>query len=351
VHAVKPARLAAALVALAVCVLATTASASPRRADAVSLTGMGSSFVAPLMQQWVANVGHDLEVGYAPLGSGAGIAAITNRTVDFGASDAPLTPHQFSVCGDCVQIPWALSATSIAYHVNNLHAQLRLTGPVIADIFMHKITRWNHPRIKRLNPGASLPDLEITAVHRSDSSGTTFNFSDYLSSVSSAWRQELGRGTVINWQGGSPATGSSGVAAALTETNGSIGYVDVAYSLKNHLSVAAVANAAGMYQRPGLRAIAAAASTVKRLPADNGVSIVNPPKRVKRAYPICTFTWVILPIQSSKAAALKTFVSWALTSGQAYGPKLCSSPYPRRSERRPCARWDESIHRRKIQCP
>jgi len=343
VHAVKPQRLAAALVALALLVVASAASASPRRADATSLTGMGSSFVATLMQQWIANVGHDLQVGYSPLGSGAGIAAITNRTVDFGASDAPLTPHQFSVCGDCVQIPWALSATSIPYHLNGVHAQLRLTGPIIADIFMQKITKWNHPRIKRLNPRASLPDREITAVHRSDSSGTTFNFTDYLSRVSGAWRQKFGAGTVINWQGGLPANGSSGVASALAETNGSIGYVDVAYSLKNHLSFAAVANSAGTYQRPGLRAIAAAASTVKHVPADNGVSIVNPPKRVKGAYPICTFTWVILPIQSSKAAALKTFVNWALTSGQAYGPKLLFQPIPA-NVRTPAQRTLARIH-------
>jgi phosphate transport system substrate-binding protein len=287
---------------------------------------MGSTFVAPLMQQWSANVGHDLEVGYSALGSGAGIAAITNRTVDFGTSDAPLTPHQFSVCRDCVQIPWALSATSIPYHLNGVRARLRLTGQVLADIFMQKITTWNHPRIKRLNPGVALPALEITPVHRSDSSGTTFNFTDYLSRVSGSWRERLGKGTVVNWSGGFGANGSSGVASALTERNGSIGYVDVAYSLKSHLSFAALRNAGGTYQLPGLRAIAAAASTVKRLPADNGVSIVNPPKRVKQAYPICTFTWVILPLESPKAAALKTFVNWALTQGQAYGPKLLFQP-------------------------
>jgi phosphate transport system substrate-binding protein len=343
VHAVKPKWLAAALVALAVLVVAAGAAASPRRADATSITGMGSSFVAPLMQQWIAHVGHDLEVGYSPLGSGAGIAAITNRAVDFGASDAPLTTHQFSLCKGCVQIPWALSATSIPYHLNGVRARLRLTGQVIADIFMRKITEWNHPRITRLNPGVALPELEITPVHRSDSSGTTFNFTDYLSRVSGTWREGLGTGTVVNWPGGLEARGSSGVAAAITDTNGSIGYVDVAYSLKSHLPFAAVRNQAGTYQLPGLRAIAAAASTVKRLPADNGVSIVNPPKRVKQAYSICTFTWVILPLQSSKAAALETFVNWALTKGQAYGPKLLFQPLPA-NIRKPAQRTVARIH-------
>jgi phosphate transport system substrate-binding protein len=343
VHAGKPRWLAAALVALAVLIVAAGASASPRRAGATPLTGMGSSFVAPLMQQWIANVGHDLEIGYSPLGSGAGIAAITNRTVDFGASDAPLTPHQFAVCKSCVQIPWALSATSIPYHLNGVRARLRLTGQVIADIFMERIKNWDHPRLKRLNPGVALPDLEITPVYRNDSSGTTFNFTDYLSRVSGAWRARLGKGTVVDWPGGLAANGSSGVASALTETNGSIGYVDVAYSLKNHLSFAAVQNAAGTYQLPNLRSIAAAASTVKRLPADNGVSIVNPSKRVKHAYPICTFTWVILPLQASKASALKTFVNWALTKGQSFGPKLLFQPIPA-NVRKPALRALARVH-------
>jgi phosphate transport system substrate-binding protein len=317
--------LAVAIVALAAAV---SASASSKRQSA-SLTGAGSTFVAPLVSQWIANVGNSLSITYGPIGSGGGINAITNRTVDFGASDAPLTPDEFSACKGCVEIPWALSATSIPYHINGVTARLHMSGPVIADIFLNKITKWNDPRIKRLNPKISLPALNITPIYRSDNSGTTFNFTDYLSRISGAWRSGPGHGVSVSWPTGIGAKGSSGVAAALSQTDGAIGYVDVAYSLKNHFTFAAVQNAAGRFQLPGLRGIAAAAASVKRLPADNSVSIVNPSKKAKLAYPISTFTWVIVPLQTSKAAELRQFIGWAITKGQSFGPKLLFQPLPK----------------------
>jgi len=174
-------------VVVAVLVAGASASAGAKRQSA-SLTGAGSTFVAPLVSQWIANVGNGMSITYGPIGSGGGINAITNRTVDFGASDAPLTPDEFSACKGCVQIPWALSATSIPYNINGVKARLHLTGPVIADIFLSKITKWNDPRIKKLNRKVNLPALNITPIYRSDNSGTTFNFTDYLSRISSAWR-------------------------------------------------------------------------------------------------------------------------------------------------------------------
>jgi phosphate transport system substrate-binding protein len=323
--------IAAVSLAVALAVLVTAvgaATASSKRANA-SLVGAGSSFVAPLVSKWIANVGNGLDVTYAPIGSGGGINAITGRTVDFGASDAPLTGDEFRACKGCVQIPWALSATSIPYHIEGVKARLHLTGPVVADIFLNKITKWNDSRIKKLNPKITLPALAITPVHRSDNSGTTFNFTDYLSRVSGAWRNGPGKGVAVNWPTGVGSKGSSGVAATLGQTNGAIAYVDVAYSLANHFTFAAVKNAAGKYQLPGLRGIAAAAASVKRLPADNSVSIVNPPKKAKLAYPISTFTWVIVPLQTSKAPELRSFIGWALTKGQTFGPRLIFQPLPK----------------------
>jgi len=197
---------------------------------------------------------------------------------------------------------------------------------VIADIFLNRITKWNDPRIKRLNPKIDLPALNITPIYRSDNSGTTFNFTPYLSRISGAWRSGPGHGVSVLWPTGIGAKGSSGVAAALSQTDGAIGYVDLAYSLKNHFTFAAVQNAAGKFQLPGLRGIAAAAATVMRLPADNSISIVNPSKKAQFAYPISTFTWVIVPLRTSKAPDLKRFISWALTKGQSFGPKLLFQP-------------------------
>src|ERR687885_824045 len=293
--------------------LALTATAGARPA-AGSLTGAGSSFVAPLVNAWIPQVDNKfgIKVTYGPIGSGGGINAITNRTVDFGASDAPLTPDQFAACRGCVQIPWALSATSIAY------------------LFLGKIKRWNDPAIAKQNKGKSLPNLAITVIHRSDNSGTTYNLTEYLNSVSSEWKSKVGKGVAVDWPTGVGARGSSGVAATLSQTNGGITYVDVAYALKNHFFFAAVKNRGGVYQLPGLRAIAAAGATILRVAPDNGgISIVNPSKRQPPAYPICAFTYVIVPKQTAKAAELKQFVRWAVTKGQSSGPKLLFAPIPK----------------------
>jgi len=255
-------------------------------------------------------------INYNPVGSGAGIAAIANRQVDFGASDAPLTAAQFASCHGCVQIPWALSATSVPYKVSGAPYGLKITGPLLADIYLGKITRWNDPRLQKLNKGVKLPSTKITPIFRSDGSGTTYNFTEYLSKVSPAFRRKVGKGTQVGFPAGVGASKSSGVASALSRTEGGITYVDVAYSLKSHFKFFKLQNRAKKFQLPGIRGITAAAATVKKIPANNELSIVDPPKSEPAAYPLCTFSYVMVPLKTPKARELKAFISWALGSGQ-----------------------------------
>jgi phosphate transport system substrate-binding protein len=323
---------AVAAAALALAAAAGAGRSSGSSAAGQDLTGAGSTFVSKLVQAWIPRVQSDLgiKVSYNPIGSGGGINAISSRLVDFGASDAPLSPDQFAGCKGCVQIPWGLSATSIAYRGDALPNHLHLTGPVIANIFLGKIKNWNDPAIKALNRKVSLPKLAITVIHRSDNSGTTYNLTEYLNSVSPQWKSQIGKGVAVDWPTGVGAKGSSGVSAALSQANGGITYVDVAFTLANHFKFAAVKNRAGNFQLPGLRAIAAAGATIVRVaPGNGGISIVNPAKRQPLAYPICTFTYVIVPKQTAKATEIRKFLRWALTKGQSDGPRLLFSPLPK----------------------
>jgi len=326
-------RIATALAAAALvaALVATAAVARPAKHAGTTISGAGSTFVQPLVSQWISPLGsaYGYELQYSGVGSGAGIAAITARTVDFGASDAPLTPDQFSACNGCEQIPWALGATSIMYNLPGAPNLLKMDGPTLAKIFMGQITTWNDPAIAKLNPGVNLPSTKISIAHRSDNSGTTFNFTDYLSSVSPAWSSQIGRGVAVNWPVGSGGKGSSGVAAIVSQTPGAIGYADVAYAIHNHLDYFRMKNSSGKYATPGLRGMLAAAQSDQKPAADNSLSIVNPPKKYPNAYPISTFTYVIVPLQSSKAPDLKKFLFWAVTKGQTYGPKLLFAPLPK----------------------
>ena len=321
--------LAVAVGALAAVGASTADPTAPaRKLD--TLVGAGSSFVKPLVDQWAqdypAKTGTSIQ--YSPIGSGGGISAITNRQVDFGASDAPLSPDQFAACKGCVQIPWALSATSIAYNLPGIKNDLHMTGQVLASIYLGKVTQWNDPQIRALNKGVSLPSTKITPVYRLDNSGTTYNFTDYLSAVSPAWGTGPGRGVNANWPAGTGARGSAGVAGVVAQREGALCYVDVAYALTSHLKFMAIRNNSGAFTTPGLRGIKAAAATIKKVPASNELHIVNPPKADRLAYPIATFSYVILPLNSSKAAALRKFVFYALTQGQKFGPKLLFQPIP-----------------------
>lgn len=321
-------RTAIIAAAIAAASLAIGTSFAAATSTGGSLKGAGSTFVFPLVSQWQAHY-KPAQITYGSIGSGAGIAQITARTVDFGASDAPLTKDQFAACKGCEQIPWALASTSIPYNVPGISYGLKLTGKIIAGIYLGHIAKWNNGAIKKINPGVNLPDLKITPVYRSDGSGTSWNFTDYLSRVSPEWKSKIGVGTQPAFPVGIGGRGSSGLAGVLSHTDGAIGYVDEAYSLKNGFKVAKVQNRAGKFQLPGLRGVRAAAATIHRVPGNGELSIVNPPKSQKLAYPICTFTYVMVPLKSSKAATLKQFISWAITKGQTYGPPLQFLPLPK----------------------
>jgi phosphate transport system substrate-binding protein len=288
------------------------------------LVGAGSTFVFPLVAKWIPDYSklHGVTITYGPIGSGGGIQQITNRTVDFGASDAPLTPDQADACKGCLQIPWALAGTSIAYNLSGTPKHLRLTGQVIADMFLGKIKKWNDPVITKLNPGAKLPAVAVTPIYRTDSSGTTYNVTDYLSRVSSEWKSKVGTGTAVNFPTGAGGKGSSGVAAALSRAQGGITYIDVAYSIENGFSYAALQNKAGKYTLPDRAAVAAAAATVTTVPPDNAVSIVDPPASAPTAYPLSTFTYAVVPQKSGKADLIKPFLTYAIGPGQKFAADL-----------------------------
>lgn len=294
------------------------------------LIGAGSTFVFPLMSKWIPDYSkkHGVTITYGPIGSGGGIQAVTNRTVDFGASDAPLSPDQQSACKGCVQVPWALGGTSIPYKIAGAPKHLKLTGQVLADIFLGKITTWNAQPIAKLNPGVKLPSLKITPIHRSDSSGTTYNLTDYLSKVSPEWKSKVGTGTSVDFPVGTGAKGSSGVAAALQQTDGGITYVDAAYSIQSNFTYAALANRAGTYTLPDTAAVAAAAAAVQNIPASNAISIVDPPASAAAAYPLATFTYAIVSQSSGKADLLKPFLTYAVTDGQQFGTGLQFAKLP-----------------------
>ena len=314
--------VAVGLVAVLASVLAAGATAKPSSDE---LRGAGSSFVSPLVltmsQPYDSATG--VHVDYNPVGSGAGITAIQSRQVDFGASDAPMTRDQFAGCGGCVQIPWQASGTSIAYNLPGAPVHLKITGAVLANVFLGHIKKWNAPALKKLNPGVNLPDTAITPVWRSDASGTTYNLTDYLSKVSPTFKSKVGTGTQVSFPNGVGGRGSSGVSAVLSRTPGGISYVDVAFAVKNHFSFFSVKNQAGKYQLPGSKQIRAAMDTVKNITPDNKISIVDPAKTAPNAYPISTFTYIILPTKSPNAAALRKYVFWAMTNGvKKYGPAL-----------------------------
>jgi phosphate transport system substrate-binding protein len=322
----------AAAAAVAVVAVVTTGTASAR-SSAGNITGAGSTFVAPLVTKWEPAVQTDLglTLNYNGIGSTGGVAAITQKQVDFGASDAPLS--QFNpTCTTCVQIPWALAATAVIYNLSGAPLHLRMTGSVLAQIYMGKITKWNAPAIQKLNKGANLPSTSITVVHRSDGSGTTYNFTDYLSKVSGSWKSQVGTGTSVAWPTGEGEPKSAGVAGAVRTTNGAIGYVDVYYAVHNKIGFMRMQNRSGNFVLPKAKGILAAAALDTHPKKDGSLSIVNPPKskKFRNAYPICTYTYVDVQKSSgANAADLKKLLNWAVTKGQSFGPALIFEPLPK----------------------
>ena len=310
-------------------------SGSSSVGGATTLIGAGSTLVQPLLSQWQPTYDekYGVAITYGAIGSGGGIEQITGRSVNFGASDAPLTSQQAKACKGCLEIPWALAATDVAYHVQGVPNHLHFTGPVLADIFMGKITKWNDPAIKKLNPGVNLPSTKIVPVHRTDGSGDTFAFTSYLSKVSPEFKSKIGNATTVNWPGGLGGKGNSGVGGVLSSTNGAIAYIAIAYVLENKFDYGLVQNAAGKYPTPGVKSILAAAHAVKTIPSGGtqGISLTDPPKSAAGAYPISTFTYVLVPKTGSSepvVKGLKKFIGWAITTGQQGAQSLDFAPLP-----------------------
>jgi phosphate transport system substrate-binding protein len=312
-----------------------------------TLTGAGSTLVQPLVQTvWAPDFNRSSgnSVNYSGVGSGAGITAVAGRTVDFGASDAPMTSDQQSKC-DCKEIAWALSATGPAFNINGV-TKLNLSGSVLAGIYLGTITSWNDPAIAKINRGVTLPNEKIVPVFRSDSSGDTYAFTNFLYHSSSGWKSKVGLGTAVQFPVGTGAKGNSGVAGVISSTEGAIGYVSTFYVRDNGLHEASVENLAGKFVYPYIQDITAAAALVKKVTPNSQISIVNPvwtkPKKGAKltateklqqiAYPIATYTYVIVPSQPKQADLLKQFLTFAISSGeQSKGGPLVFAPLPKQA--------------------
>ncbi len=297
---------------------ALTAVAMPAAAQ-VKLTGAGATFPNPIYSKWfdAYNKKTGVQINYQSIGSGGGIKQYAEGTVDFGASDGPMTNDQMAaVQGQVLHLPTVMGAVVLTWNVPGLEGvQLNLDGPVIADIYLGKITKWNDARLAALNPGVKLPNADIIVAHRSDGSGTTYIFTDYLSKVSPDWKAKVGYATSVNWPAGLGGKGNEGVTQQVKETEGAIGYVELIYAVANKLPYAKVKNAAGSFVEPSLESVTSAAASAKfSANTDFRVSITNAPG--KDAYPISSFTWLLIRPKmkdATKAKALHDFLAWMVT--------------------------------------
>ena len=312
-----------------------TASSTPSTGS-VDLTGAGATFPYPLYSKWFADYAKEtgVKINYQSIGSGGGIRQLSEQTVDFGASDSPMTDAELANAkgGPVLHIPTVLGAVVVTYNIPGLSAPLNLTATALADIFSGKITKWSDTRISTLNPGAKLPFTDVLVVHRSDGSGTTFIFTDYLSKAVPAWNSAVGKGKEVKWPVGLGAKGNEGVAGQVKQTPGAIGYVELAYAKQNSLPFASIVNKAGKNVQPSVSAVtAAAAGAAQALPAntDYRISIVDAPGA--DSYPISSFTWILVYQQQRDAAKgkkLVDFLNWALTTGESAASSLDYAPLP-----------------------
>jgi phosphate transport system substrate-binding protein len=316
----------------------TAGAAPPGRSTSsgADLTGAGATFPAPLYSKWFDSYATKtgIKINYQPIGSGGGIRQLSEQTVDFGATDAPMSDAELAKAkgGHIVHVPTALGAVVVIYNLPNVPAGLKLTGAVLAAIYQGQITKWNDARIAALNPGAKLAATDILVVHRSDGSGTSYVFTDYLASVNPGWAAKPGKGKEVQWPVGLGAKGNEGVAGQVKQTPGAIGYVELAYATQNQMNMASVKNAAGEFVAPSIASVtAAAAGAAGKLPptTDYRVSIVNAPG--VGVYPISSFTWIIAYSKQADAAKgkkLTDFLRWALTDGQGMESALDYAPLP-----------------------
>ncbi len=303
--------------------------------SAATISGAGSTFAAPIYQQWGSNLkSQGLTVNYNPVGSGAGIASLQSATVNFAGSDPAMKSSEISAAkGPVEQFPVAFGAITVSYNLSGVKSGIKLDGPTLADIYMGKIKTWDDPAIKSLNPGMSLPSTSITVVHRSDASGTTAGFTTYLSAYSPAWTKAAGApDKTVKWPTGTGASGNSGVAAAIKQTAGAIGYVEQAYALQNGFTFASIKNSSGKYVVPSLSAASAAAEGIK-VPSNLAISTINSPN--PSAYPITSQTFLIVYKDMCKAGAsqsvasgVKKFITYGLGDGQGVAKQLDYAPLP-----------------------
>ena len=302
-------------------------------AQAQKLTGAGATFPYPIYSKWFSeySAAHPgVEINYQSIGSGGGIRQVTAGLVDFGASDGPMTDEQLASSNvKLLHIPTVLGADVPAFNVPGV-TDIKFSGDVLADIFLGKISTWNDGRIAKDNPGVTLPGQKIIVVHRSDGSGTTYIFTDYLSKVSSEWANGPGKGTSPSWPVGVGGKGNEGVAGLVRQLPGALGYVELIYALQNKISYGAVKNAAGNWEKGTIEGVTEAAASIKQLPADYRVSITNAPGA--NAYPISSFTWLLVPLKSPDAAkgkVIKDLLSWIINSGESEAPGLSYAPLPK----------------------
>ncbi len=297
------------------------------------LNGAGATFPYPIYSKWF-NQYHqqhpEIEINYQSIGSGGGIRQVTAGTVDFGASDGPMSDEQLAAAKfKILHLPTVLGSVVPAYNIPGVKGELKFTPDVIAGIYLGKITSWNDPAIGKANPGVSLPNQPIVVVHRSDGSGTTYIFTDYLSKVSAEWRDSVGKGTSVRWPVGLGAKGNEGVAGMVRQMEGAFGYVELIYALQNNITFGSVKNATGAFVKASLDSTTAAASSMKSIPADFRVSITNAPG--KDAYPIASFTWLLIPADwkdKTKEKVIVDFLNWMLDQGQTMTADLNYAPLP-----------------------
>jgi phosphate transport system substrate-binding protein len=307
--------------------------AIPMWGETVTLNGAGATFPYPMYSKWFSEYNKlhsDIQFNYQSIGSGGGIRQVLAGTVDFGATDGPMTDEQLAQAkAKLLHIPTVLGADVPAYNIPGVTEELKFTPELLANIFLGKITSWNDAAIAKANPAVNLPNQPVIVIHRSDGSGTTYIWTDYLSKVSSDWKNQVGKGTSVKWPVGLGGKGNEGVAGMIRQMQGSIGYVELIYAVQNHIAYGSVKNAGGEFVKASLASVTAAAASVKNMPADFRVSITNAPG--KDAYPIASFTWLLIPTPSKDAAKGKIiadFLSWMVDDGQKMTADLSYAPLP-----------------------
>jgi phosphate transport system substrate-binding protein len=298
-----------------------------------TLNGAGATFPNPMYSKWFSDyhkLHPDVQINYQPIGSGGGIRQVIAGTVDFGASDMPMTDDQLREAKfKVLNIPTVLGAVVPAYNIPGVTGEVKFTPDALAGIFLGKITKWNDKAIAGPNPGVNFPNQDILVVHRSDGSGTSFIWTDYLSKVNAEWKNQVGSGTSVKWPIGLGGKGNEGVAGSIRQLQGSIGYVELIYAVQNSIAYGSVRNGAGNFVKASLESVTAAAAAAPKMPADFRVSITNAPG--KDSYPISSFTWLLIPAQSkdpAKGKILADFLNWMVTDGQKMTAALSYAPLP-----------------------